>query len=96
MENKNLIHRDKFMCKLEGKKELSFMKKLLIGTENEEVINRFSGEKCMLIPESVAIYDFLVGSQVTGFSTYKSYCEFYTARDIFIRNWPKEYMILLD
>ena len=72
------------------------MKELLIGTENEEIENPFSKQKAILCPEAVALYDFIKGSERVGIRTEEDLYKFYTARDIFINNWPTEWMILLD
>ena len=56
-----------------------------------EVRNPYSGETCVLTPEAVAVYDTITGAQM--------FEDFETVRkglDWFIKNYPKEYMILLD
>ena len=56
-----------------------------------EVRNPYSGETCVLTPEAVAVYDTIAGAQMFN--------DFKTVRkglDWFIKNYPKEYMILLD
>ena len=56
-----------------------------------EVRNPYSGETCVLTPEAVAVYDTITGAQMFN--------DFETVRkglDWFIKNYPKEYMILLD
>ena len=56
-----------------------------------EVRNPYSGETCVLTPEAVAVYDTITGAQMFN--------DFETVRkglDWFVKNYPKEYMILLD
>lgn len=73
------------------KKEKAFFDQLAIGTEKETVENPYSKEKVELAPEAVAIYDYIKGCEITGNPIYWD-----EALDIFIKNWPKEYMALLD
>ena len=56
-----------------------------------EVTNPFSGESCMLTPESVAVYDSIRGAEMIGNWTIVR-----QGVDWFIENFPAEYMILLD
>jgi hypothetical protein len=63
----------------------------VIDKEPVEVQNPFSGETCMLTPEAVAVYDVIKGSEMFG--------DYETVRkglDWFAKNFPKEYMVLLD
>ena len=56
-----------------------------------EISNPYSGESCILTPEAVAVYDTLKGAEMIG--------DYKTVRkglDWFVKNYPKEYMILLD
>jgi len=57
-----------------------------------EVENPYSGDKCMLEPVAVAIYDFIKGCEMTG----RYGRDFNRARNTFCENWPDEYMTLLD
>jgi hypothetical protein len=91
-----LSHRDTFNCKLKNKKQLDLMKELLIGTEDEVATNPFSKEKCTLNPEAIALYDFMMGSQISGFTNQENIYKFYLAQEIFRANWPEEYMALID
>lgn len=84
-------------------KEKKILKGMPIGSQNEIVANRFTGEKVELCPEAVALYDIIIGSehslntgQFDESIGYDISNIFYTAIDVFKRNWPKEYMILLD
>jgi hypothetical protein len=64
---------------------------MVLDAEPVEVKNRFSGEKCLLTPEAVAVYDTIMGSEMIG--------DYNTVRkglDWFRKHFPAEYMILLD
>jgi len=59
--------------------------------EEIEIANRFSGEKTMLPNFAVAIYDTIMGSeQFNDDETMRK------GLDFFIKNFPKQYMVLLD
>ena len=63
----------------------------ILDSEPVLVQNPFSGASCMLVPEALAVYDVITGSNMIG--------DYKTVRkgiDWFIDNFPKEYMILLD
>jgi len=65
---------------------------LEIFSENEKMTNPYSGESVELVPEAVAVYDFIKGCEML-----KAYPDdFDIARYWFAENFPKEYMILLD
>ena len=56
-----------------------------------EVANPFSGEKVMLEPIAVAVYDCIKGAEMLG--------EYETVQqgiDWFIEHYPEEYGVLLD
>ena len=57
----------------------------------EEITNKFSGEKVMLEPDAVAVYDSIKGAEMVG-----EYDMVQKGIDWFIRNEPKAYMKLLD
>ncbi len=63
----------------------------IIDTKPVEVKNPFSGEKVMLQPTAVAVYDCIKGAELT--EDWK-----YVERGIawFQEHYPKEYMVLLD
>lgn len=74
------------------------LKDLKIGTKSEQVTNPYSKVVVTLTPEAVALYDLIRG---TEFFLSKGPNEdltiiFYNACDVFRKNWPKEYMLLLD
>lgn len=72
--------------------ERELLKDLKIGSEKEMVCNPFTGVEVELCPEAVALYDLMLGCQILN-----DYDElFYTARDVFLRNWPDHYMMLID
>ena len=59
--------------------------------EEIEIANRFSGEKTLLPNFAVAIYDTIIGSeQFNDDETMRK------GLDFFIKNFPKQYMVLLD
>ena len=57
----------------------------------EEIKNPFSGEKVMLEPDAVAVYDTIKGAELVGNNDH-------IRKGItwFQKYYPKEYMILLD
>ena len=63
----------------------------VIDTKPVEVANPFSGQKVMLDPIAVAVYDCIKGAELT--EDWK-----YVERGIswFQEHYPKEYMVLLD
>ena len=63
----------------------------MVGTENEVITNPFSGESVTLTPEAVAVYDTIMGCQLTG-----DYNNMRRGLDWFRRHFAKEYMVLLD
>ena len=73
------------------KTEQKLVDDLAVGSEPEMVANRFSGEKVELEPTAVAVYDLVMGSESLGDHTTMN-----KALTIFRKNWPREYMVLLD
>ncbi len=63
----------------------------IIDTKPVEVKNPFSGQKVMLQPTAIAVYDCIKGAEAT--EDWK-----YVERGIswFQEHYPKEYMVLLD
>ena len=63
----------------------------IIDTKPVEVKNPFSGQKVMLQPTAIAVYDCIKGAEAT--ENWK-----YVERGIswFQEHYPKEYMVLLD
>ena len=66
-------------------------KDIFVGTESELITNPFSGESVMLVPEAVAVYDTIKGCELFG-----DYDGVRKGLDWFAKNFPEEYMILLD
>ena len=56
-----------------------------------EVANPYSGEKVMLEPIAVAVYDCIKGAEMMG-----DYKMVERGIDWFIEHYPKEYGVLLD
>ena len=56
-----------------------------------EVTNPFSGEKVMLEPIAVAVYDCIKGAEMLG-----EHDTVQQGVDWFIEHYPKEYGVLLD
>lgn len=64
---------------------------MILDSEPVEVRNPFSGATCLLEPDAVAVYDTIMGCNMTG--------DFKTVRkglDWFRKHFPAEYMVLLD
>ena len=57
----------------------------------EEITNKFSGEKVMLEPDAVAVYDTIKGAELVGNDDHLR-----KGIDWFKKHFTKEYMILLD
>ena len=64
---------------------------VVMDKEPVEVQNPFSGEKVMLTPEAVAVYDTIKGAEMLGKTD-----TLQKGLDWFAKNYPKEYMVLLD
>jgi len=59
--------------------------------EPVRVENRFGGASVMLEPEAVAVYDVIMGAERMGL-----YKEMQKGLDWFRKNYPAEYLVLLD
>ena len=57
----------------------------------EEITNKFSGEKVMLPPDAVAVYDTIKGAEIIGNAEHLR-----KGIDWFIENEPDAYTKLLD
>lgn len=66
-------------------------KDIFVGIQSEVVTNPFSGESCTLTPEAVAVYDTIKGCEMFG--DYKGVRK---GLDWFRKEFPEEYMVLLD
>ena len=63
----------------------------LDGEKDIELANRFGGEKCTVPGYAAAVYDVIMGAQATNeYDLVRKGC------DWFSRNFPKQYMVLLD
>ena len=60
-------------------------------TAEEEISNRFNGEKAKLPAFAVAVYDVIIGAEML--QDYKTVRQ---GLDWFSRNFTKQYMVLLD
>ena len=63
----------------------------IIDTKPVEVANPFSGEKTILQPTAVAVYDCIKGAEMMG-----DYGMVEKGIGWFIEHYPKEYGVLLD
>lgn len=70
---------------------MNWLKDLLIEDYPETVTNFYTEESCELVPEAVAVYDFIRGCELL-----KDIKHFEEALSYFRNKWPKEYYILLD
>jgi len=64
---------------------------VLYDKEPVEVTNPWSGEKCVLTPEAVAVYDTIKGCEMVG-----DVKNLRKGLDWFRKHFPAEYMVLLD
>ena len=63
----------------------------IIDTKPVKVVNQFSGQSVMLEPVALAVYDCIKGAEML--QDYKMVEE---GLEWFSKNYPKEYMVLLD
>ena len=64
---------------------------MILDAEPVRITNPFSGESCMLEPDAVAVYDCIMGANMTGnYKIVEKGCAW------FIKHFPAEYMTLLD
>jgi hypothetical protein len=74
-----------------NKTEQKLVDQLHLGQTTEAVVNPYSGVRVVLTPLGVALYDYVKGCEMTG-----NYKNFDTARYLFAKLYPSEYMQLLD
>ena len=74
---------------MKDKRKLPFP--CIVLKEAEEITNKFSGEKVMLPPDAVAVYDTIKGAELVGNADHLR-----KGLDWFIKNEPEAYMKLLD
>lgn len=94
-----------------NKAEAVILNGLYIGPTTKTVANRFNGEQVLLCAEALALHDFIFNAEMTLMLLSKSIDwknkrdvkiydkeekRFFTAKEVFFKNWPKEYMILID
>jgi len=63
----------------------------LDGDKDVTIENRFGGEKCTVPGYAAAVYDVIIGAEAT-----QKYDLVQKGCDWFSRNFPKQYMVLLD
>ena len=63
----------------------------ILDKEPVEVANPYSGEKVMLEPDAVAVYDVIKGAEMMNQSDLVR-----KGLDWFMKYFPSEYMVLLD
>ena len=64
---------------------------VIMDKESKEIANPYTGEKALLTPEAIAVYDTIKGAEMLG-----KYETMETGIAWFQTNYPKEYFILLD
>jgi len=74
-----------------NKTEQKLIESLHLGQCTEAIVNPFSGVRVVLPPLGVALYDYIKGCELLG-----NYTDFDTARYLFAKLYPSEYMELLD
>jgi len=78
-------------------KERELFSNLTIREHGETVQNPFSEVEVALCPEAVAVYYMIKGAERFAWEGNKECAEIVQlGASIFIKNWPKEYMALLD
>ena len=64
---------------------------VIIDKESKEIANPYTGEKALLTPEAIAVYDTIKGAEMMGqYETMEKGIAWFQA------NYPKEYFVLLD
>jgi hypothetical protein len=64
---------------------------VIMDKESKEIANPYTGQKALLTPEAIAVYDTIKGAEMLG-----KYETMETGIAWFRTNYPKEYFILLD
>ena len=64
---------------------------VIMDKESKEIANPYTGEKALLTPEAIAVYDTIKGAEMTG-----KYDLMEKGIAWFRVNYPKEYFVLLD
>ena len=64
---------------------------VIMDKESKEIANPYTGQKALLKPEAIAVYDTIKGAEMLGkYETMEKGIAWFQA------NYPKEYFILLD
>ena len=63
----------------------------IMDKESKEIANPYTGEKVLLTPEAIAVYDTIKGAEMMG-----KYDLMEKGIAWFRVNYPKEYFVLLD
>ena len=64
---------------------------VIMDKESKEISNPYTGEKALLTPEAIAVYDTIKGAEMMGqYETMEKGIAWFQA------NYPKEYFVLLD
>ena len=64
---------------------------VIMDKTSKEIANPYTGQKVMLTPEAIAVYDTIKGAELMGKHDMMA-----KGIDWFRVNYPKEYFILLD
>ncbi|MFL3663690.1 MAG: hypothetical protein ACJ04Q_06800 [Flavobacteriales bacterium] len=100
MNTQNLLS-EELQSKLTDE-EIQLFDNLQIFNYSEIIENPFTNEQVELVPEAVALYDFIIGAEmaanltpIPSFSIELGIKSSF-AKTMFYKLWPKEYMKLLD
>ena len=64
---------------------------VIMDKESKEIANPYTGQKVLLTPEAIAVYDTIKGAEMIGqYDTMEKGIAWFQA------NYPKEYFVLLD
>ena len=64
---------------------------VIMDKESKEIANPYTGQKALLTPEAIAVYDTIKGAEMMGqYETMEKGIAWFQA------NYPKEYFVLLD
>ena len=64
---------------------------VIMDKESKEIANPYTGQKVLLTPEAIAVYDTIKGAEMMG-----KYDLMEKGIAWFRANYPKEYFVLLD
>ena len=64
---------------------------VIMDKESKEIANPYTGQKVLLTPEAIAVYDTIKGAEMMGqYETMEKGIAWFQV------NYPKEYFVLLD